>query len=344
MTKRMRPGIYVDYQIYPLSSQRKSRSVGILAQGTGEKNKILKASSLEEAHRVFGPASEENPMGTLAEVLFREGVSTVYGICPTGSSISLYSVAFRKLLAEPAEIFITDQTDYLFYNSMKKSLQELGENAVGKYAVLLTPASGTPQETAKKLNYERILMAYPKIVRAEETLDLSAAVLASMLAVGEEITGNLNGAVSQENYTVEQLSETQIDSLLENGVCVLEQSGSHGELIRGVTTKTQDEDGNADYTYRNLSVLLIADLVVMELKELLMERIHGAAGGSVALESLSSLILCKLEALKEEGILFSYHTPRLSLSEDDRSVCIAEIAFTAAQWFSQIYLTAHISV
>ncbi len=344
MTETMRPGIYVDYQIYPLSSQQQSKTVGVIAQGTGDKNKVLKASSLEEAHRVFGPSGTENPLGTLAEVLFSEGVSAVYGISPNGSSISFYSVAFHNLLQEPVDIFITDQTDPLFYNSVKKGLEDLGENAVGKYAVLLSQSSGAPEELAKTLNYERILLAYPKMTRQDESLDLSSAVLAGMLSVSEEITGNLNGTVSLGNYTVSKLQEDQVNNLLKNGVCVLEQSGSHGELIRGVTTKTQDEDGNADYTYRNLSVPLIADRVVTELKEVLQTRINAAVGGSVALSSLSSLIVCKLEALQEEGILFSYRTPKLSLSEEDQSVCIVEVAFTAAQWFSQIYLTAHISV
>lgn len=344
MAQNMRPGIYVDYKIYPLSAQSNSKTVGIIAQGVGEKNKIMKACSLEEAHQLFGPATEENPLGSLAEVLFSEGVSVVYGICPNGTSISFYTVAFHSMLEEPVEIFITDQTDSMFYNSIKNGLAGLGENAVGKYAVLSGQVTDQPEELANKLNSERVLLAYPKTTLQEKTLDLSAAVLAGMLSVNQEITGNLNGTVSMGNYIVSKLQESKINSLLENGICVLEQSGNHAELIRGVTTRTKDEEGNAEYTYRNLSIPLIADRVVTELKEILQSRINAATGGNMALSSLSSLIVCKLENLKEEGILFDYHTPKISLLETDQSICVVEVEFTAAQWFSQIYLTAHISV
>lgn len=342
----MRPGIYVDYEISSLKGAVSGKTVGIVAQGIKEGNRVFKAESLEESRNLFGPGVEENPLGLFAALLFAEGVSSVWGIIPEGDGVEQYQRAFDLLLAaDGAEMILSDSGEEAFYQYEKTRLLSLGEKKIGKYLILpaqLAESAERAVEIANTMNCERICMAYPKVRYGQ--MDISQVILAAMLAHADELAGNLNGTVTAGTYEVASLTEEAVNQLIRNGVCVLEGMGNLVTLIRGVTTRIRNEEGEKDLFYRNLSVPMISDRVVLELRTLLLERIQSSPGGETALSTLASLLIGRLEELKEEGLISSYTAPSLRISEEDAGVCMAEVGFTISQWFSQIYLQAHITV
>ena len=51
-----------------------------------------------------------------------------------------------------------------------------------------------------------------------------------------------------------------------------------------------------------------------------------------------------LDQKQQEGMVTSFEPPVVYVQPDDPSVCVVELEFYLASVFSQIYLTAHISI
>lgn len=255
-----------------------------------------------------------------------------------GSALLDYKEAFYEAKAEKTAYFlISDNNSQEFLSFVKSELQK------DNYRLFISAAGDTPTETAKSLNFERMILCCPALV--SKGYDLSAAVCASMLIRDEKENPNLWLAVVNGDYELsESQTEEEKNNCLKSGVTVFE-SGSYGtEVIRAVTTRTKNASGAPDSSYRNVSVPLTADRVITSLKELLDKRLQGTGRGKTTLGSIKSLVECYFITALEEGLISSYEKPRISLSEDDKSVCLIGISFTIFEGIAQIYMNAEITV
>lgn len=341
MTKTMRPGIYTDYTITPVSSGRSGRAVGIAARTTAECEGVQVVTTLSQAKRIFGESSEENVLMQMLTVLFAESSPVVYAAGVTEDTESAYQAAIDALCETDAYLITLDRKSLTTYQYLRAKLS-VKEEKLG----IVTGIEGTaPDVLANTLNHERVCLAVPEVTAPGQTADLSGILLAVLISGCDEISGNLNGETVEKALLLsEQYPEEKIESYLTNGICVFEERAGVITLIRGMTTKTKDDAGGSDTAYRNLGIILTIDTVIPALRELLREKLNLLQNNQAGLNTILSLVVCRLDDFVDEGLISEYQMPRISLDAEDSSVCIVEVAFTVRQGISSIYLTAHISI
>lgn len=343
MKQTMRPGIYTDYTLTPVYRKHKGKSVGIIAQTEKQTDGVQAITSLSQAQRVFGDVSENNRMMQLISVLFALASPIIYAVGLTDDSDSAYHKAIGQLSAGQAYLILMDSQKSSLYRYLDDAV-----NGAGEKLGIVTGISGEePDVTAKSLNSMRMCLAYPVVTVNGGSLDVSAAVLAAMISQNADAGTNLNGTSCSGNFTIADAgrpNENQVEQYLSAGVCVLEQQGSELELIRGLTTATIGADSTPDYTYRNLGVVLILDTVIPALRQTLKQRLAYTKNNQVGLNTILSVVICRLDDFVDTGLIHSYDTPNVTLDEDDPTICLVEVGFVVTQGISSIYLTAHISI
>ena len=341
MTVKMRPGIYTDYTLTPLFSGKRGRAVGIAAQTTADCEGVQTVESLSQAKRIFGEESPENVMMQLIAAVYACASPVLYAVGLRQDTDAAYQEAVDQLCATPASILTLDRRSLPLYQYLKGRLETAGEK--------LGEVSGIPEkeaaETAAELNCERLCLAVPETRAGGMTADLSAAALAALISGCDAPQNSLNGTALPAAFSVtEHFSEEEMEAMMEAGVCVFEERGGAATLIRGLTTRTRDAQGEADGALRNLGVILTVDTVIPALRELLQDRLETLGGDQTGLNAILSLVVSRLDDFVDLGLISSYETPAVFLEESDPSVCIVEVGFTVAQGLASIYLTAHITV
>ena len=138
------------------------------------------------------------------------------------------------------------------------------------------------------------------------------------------------------------MSEQEIETLLGDGVTVLEMADGQAECIRCVTTRTRT--GNEeDRTFSSVNVVMMIDEIIRAVRERLSEMLKGKRVG-FSQDSVVSQAAVVLDEKKQQGLITSFEPPVAYLQKEDPSVCVVELEFDLAAVFSRIYLTAHISI
>ncbi len=340
----MRPGIYTSYTVIPRYPKKQGKAIGIAAKSGKIVQTVQKVTSLDQAKTLFGPMTSQNELLYLLQAAFWCGVPTVYAVSVIADTASEHQKAIGKLIQQK-DIYLICANQKAGTTYLKNQVQQ--QEQAGRELLIVTAENTVDSsiQLANQLNHKRILVSYPAIVSEESSTNLSAIILASLISVSQELNNNLNGTSIEQIFQIEQtILEEDINRLLQNGVAVFEQIGGHVELIRGVTTQTIGEDGQPDYTYRDLSVVLILDIVLYELRQLLLERMKRVYNDNASLNSIASLLACKLDELEQSGYLSTYELPRIYRKSDDSTACVADVSFTIRQGISQIYLTAQITI
>ena len=342
---RMRPGVYASYTVTAVSAKNKGRAVTVAAKSPKGTTPVQKVTSFSEAKALFGAAEEGNDLMQWMQAVYDNGSPVVYAKSMEDSGAAAYQSALEELLETEAYVVCWDKSDSALAEYAAERLAQLAERGTLKLAVCRGETENEAVTMAKAVNSARVCLTYPKMTWGSMTADVAPAVLAAQIAGCEDLGGNLNGALVQGDVQVVNVSsEDSVNALIRSGVCVFEQNGSFAELIRGVTTATMDEQGNADATFRNLSVTMIADVVMEELRALLQTRLLQAKGSKAALDSIASLVVCQLSDLEDQGLLSGYEMPAVYLSEEDSTVCMVEVQFTVLQGIQQVVLNAQIMV
>lgn len=196
-------------------------------------------------------------------------------------------------------------------------------------------------QTAKSLNCERMVLCCQKAGMKEESLTVCAAAVAAMLAVGEAMD-SYHSRPLEGIEQLEPLSEQEIETLLGDGVTVLEMADGQAECIRCVTTRTRT--GNEeDRTFSSVNVVMMIDEIIRAVRERLSEMLKGKRVG-FSQDSVVSQAAVVLDEKKQQGLITSFEPPVAYVQKEDPSVCVVELEFDLAAVFSRIYLTAHISI
>ena len=175
----------------------------------------------------------------------------------------------------------------------------------------------------------------------EESLTVCAAAVAAMLAVGEAMD-SYHSRPLEGIEQLEPLSEQEIETLLGDGVTVLEMADGQAECIRCVTTRTR-AGNEEDRTFSSVNVVMMIDEIIRAVRERLSEMLKGKRVG-FSQDSVVSQAAVVLDEKKQQGLITSFEPPVAYVQKEDPSVCVVELEFDLAAVFSRIYLTAHISI
>ncbi len=343
----LRPGIYTDYIIEPYSTG-KGRSIGVVAQsGLDNVEEIVKITSYLNAKTIYGQQNLTNNMLVLLGSIFNVSSPNVYAASVNceNEDYSQYFDAIDTLIEnEDVYLIICDIYPDEIKNYLKNAVSNLNcDNP--KLAVIALDDYPESADTPQYYNSNRILLSSPKITFDQNDLNVSNAVLAAMISDCDDINSNLIGeSVQGRFYIGSSPTEAQVDTALRYGVNVFEQYGNSIELIKGVTTKTLDEDLNTDNTFRNLSVTLILDTVLPEIKNTLKSKISRFKNNLTSLDTIKSLVVCCLRDYADDGIISEYSTPVVYLDSEESTTAIINLSFAVAEGLSQIYINANISV
>ena len=253
----------------------------------------------------------------------------------------LYEGALRKLCEiKRGGVILCDSTKPEVLHKLKEQVELASQNERERLAVGCV-AKEQAAQTAKSLNCERMVLCCQKAGMKEESLTVCAAAVAAMLAVGEAMD-SYHSRPLEGIEQLEPLSEQEIETLLGDGVTVLEMADGQAECIRWVTTRTRT--GNEeDRTFSSVNVVMMIDEIIRAVRERLSEMLKGKRVG-FSQDSVVSQAAVVLDEKKQQGLITSFEPPVAYVQKEDPSVCVVELEFDLAAVFSRIYLTAHISI
>ena len=306
---------------------------------------VVQLKSLGQLEEFFEPQGAGKEFCRVCRMLLNVGVSGVYAVPLTvdGSQAGeeLYEGALRKLCEiKRGGVILCDSTKPEVLHKLKEQVELASQNERERLAVGCV-AKEQAAQTAKSLNCERMVLCCQKAGMKEESLTVCAAAVAAMLAVGEAMD-SYHSRPLEGIEQLEPLSEQEIETLLGDGVTVLEMADGQAECIRCVTTRTRT--GNEeDRTFSSVNVVMMIDEIIRAVRERLSEMLKGKRVG-FSQDSVVSQAAVVLDEKKQQGLITSFEPPVAYVQKEDPSVCVVELEFDLAAVFSRIYLTAHISI
>ena len=297
---------------------------------------VVQLKSLGQLEEFFEPQGAGKEFCRVCRMLLNVGVSGVYAVPLTvdGSQAGeeLYEGALRKLCEiKRGGVILCDSTKPEVLQKLKEQVELASQNERERLAIGCV-AKEQAAQTAKSLNCERMVLCCQKAgMKEEESLTACAAAMDSFHSRPLE-------GIEQ----LELLSEQEIETLLGDGVTVLEMADGQAECIRCVTTRTRT--GNEeDRTFSSVNVVMMIDEIIRAVRERLSEMLKGKRVG-FSQDSVVSQAAVVLDEKKQQGLITSFEPPVAYLQKEDPSVCVVELEFDLAAVFSRIYLTAHITV
>ena len=306
---------------------------------------VVQLKSLGQLEEFFEPQGAGKEFCRVCRMLLNVGVSGVYAVPLTvdGSQAGeeLYEGALRKLCEiKRGGVILCDSTKPEVLHKLKEQVELASQNERERLAVGCV-AKEQAAQTAKSLNCERMVLCCQKAGMKEESLTVCAAAVAAMLAVGEAMD-SYHSRPLEGIEQLEPLSEQEIETLLGDGVTVLEMADGQAECIRCVTTRTRT--GNEeDRTFSSVNVVMMIDEIIRAVRERLSEMLKGKRVG-FSQDSVVSQAAVVLDEKKQQGLITSFEPPVAYVQKEDPSVCVVELELDLAAVFSRIYLTAHISI
>lgn len=330
---------------------------GVVRGGSGKAAALIaKAASGDgtaaKAWYTYAQAAEEagdTEMAELARLLFLGGASAVYGIPVSADSQYETAMATAEGLEE-VKVVVCDAADTATQKKLRQSVEAASAARKERIAVVGAAAGETvTQLTARagELNSERVVLVGPSALKEDGTA-LSGARCAA--AVAGAIAGLSDPALPLGGAELPglaglsaQLSESEIDALVQGGVTPLESVGGTVYVVRGVTTRTKT-GAAADASWRELGTVLIVDDVIPGIRDALRARFSRAKNTAQSRGAIRAQVIVELEKRLSQEIIGGYEDVTVRAVEDEPTVCLVEFSFAVAHGLNQIWLSAHISI
>lgn len=324
--ENLRPGVYTSYTLLRSDAAASSAVIGIAANAGGTLTKTT-VESLEEARTACSGELLE-----LCEAVFAAiSARVVLADLAQGDAAAL-----QALIDGGASLWVLESADAERLALLDDTLSQAAKD--GKRAVAVVGCASSQEALeASSINSMRIALTCPAVHYQGGERNVAPALVAAFLALSEGEQQSLNGALSPEGFSTEALTEEVLQELLWNGVCAIEPRGGVVSLIRGVSSRTIDEEGIRDGLFRNLASVLTFDEVLDTLETTLKERV---LAGVLSTDSVTALLVNELAKLEERGKLSGYETPIVTRLPSDSSVCVVTVSFTLAQCVNQVWLQA----
>ena len=347
-----RPGVYSRFDASSVVSgapgARVVGATGVCPSGTSETPAAV--TSYAQAISLFG--GEGTGLTELIRLALKGGAARVMAmpIVKPSPSVTDYKTAFAALnTVDDLPILVCDSTELAVQQALRDAVRDASENRRERIAVVGLDSDQSELLTAraKALQSERVVLAGPRALNEDGTL-LSGCYLAA--AVAGVIAQNTDPALPLGGAVIPGLgglnvrySDNDIDLLITDGVTPLEEMAGEISILRAVTTRTETA-GVPDRTWRDLSTTLIADNVIVGLRQALRARFSRAKNTEQVRGAIRSQVVMELEAKKTMQIISGYQNVTATQSTDNPTVCEVSFEFGVAHTLNQIFLTAHILV
>lgn len=352
MTKTYRPGVYSQYDIISQRRSLQDRYAFYCGAAKVREGKSIPAGGVVQIHsrqelEEYFDAQGGALFCAVCGILLDSGVSGVYAvpltIDGTAAAENLYEPAIQKLCeVKRSGVILCDSQAQTVLQKLVEQVQLASQNERERLAVGGV-AKAQAQQIAKALNCERLVLCCQAggDGETESSVILTAAALAAML-VGSEPMDNLHGKVLESLTEIDPLEEQEVESLLGSGVTVLESLDGAVSCIRCVTSRTLT-GGEEDRTFASVNTVMMIDDIIRSVRERLSDLLRGSTI-LFSQDSVASQAAVVLDQKQQEGMVTSFEPPVVYVQPGDPSVCVVELEFYLASVFSQIYLTAHISI
>ena len=350
ITVHQRPGVYSSYDASKVvSGSGSGRLVGLAAVNTVAQTGVVQViTSYDKAVAAFGSNGAED-MAELIRLALKNGAAGVAAV-PVVSEEG-YEDAFALLAGmEDIALVICDSTKLEVQQALLDSVADASALRRERLAVVAGGAGESVEALiarAKALNHERVVLVAPGGLNgAGETisgLPLAAAV-AGAIAGESDPAVPLGGAeLSGLNGLSARLEDKELDLLIFGGVTPLESTGGVVSVVRAVTTRTTTGE-TADDTWRDLSVIRVADDVIPALRAALRAKFRRAKNTEQGRGAIRAQVVLELENKLAREIITGYDGVAVTADGEDPTRCLVEFSFTVAHGLNQIWLTAHITV
>lgn len=327
--------------------------VGVAAAAaSGTDGELCMITSYAAALEEFG---SDSSLSELIRILIKNGVAQIKAVpivlteSKTAATTNDYEAAFNLLVKEEnIKVIVCDSTEAAVHSALKNSILTATERNASKIGVVeSTGTVATILSAAEKINSERMVMVAPSALgsdgSAAKTGSLAAAVAGAIVSESDPAVP-LNGAelfgftgVSQ-NFT-----DGDITALVQGGVTPVECVGGTVSIVRGITTKTSTS-GKPDYTWRELTTILIVDDVIPTIRDALKNSFSRTKNTAQTRDAIRTRVIVELEKKKTAEIIEGYGNVSVVQDDSDPTVCIVTFEFTVAHGLNQIRLTAYITV
>lgn len=334
----LRPGAFITHDVTVKAMPYKARGIAIIGQ-SGVAVSLKKLTNKTETDLHFANDTNARKMiSFVQERIFCD----IIAVGLESKSIESYKIAIDTVLANSDNyIIVTDIDDAILTTYVNEQIKLLG---LDKLFVTGCEKQLDIATYAKNINSERVCITAPAIFDASYKFDYSPLFLAVLISASENVASNLAGEkISSHLFIGQALSEVELNNYLYNGVSVFETVGESIYLVRGMTTRTQDESGNYDSTYRNIGVVIAADSCKQSLFIALSQQIS-AGSPAVGVGSVLTIVVSELERLIDREIISTYKRPVISLDEADQTICKIAVNVGIKQGINQIYLHLNMQV
>ncbi|MDO4731754.1 MAG: phage tail sheath subtilisin-like domain-containing protein [Clostridia bacterium] len=301
---------------------------------------------LSDAQNNFGADSNITAMCQTALLNGAYKINVV--ICSNSQATSQdYEQAFKVLEdIEEVKIVLCDSYDLEVLQLMKESVLAASEQKKERISVAACPKEDVEQ-AAQELNCERVVIVCQNAFDEQGNdlgIGLTACAIAGKIANNGNPSNSFNASKLYGIYKIgANYSEDEIESLLSQGITVLETTGGNIEIIRLVTTRTKTDNQN-DRTFHELNTVLVIDDVIPSIRNRLAPLIGTVKNNSKSLNAIATQVTVELENKKKAELIDSYSQPNVYLSEQDRSVCIVDVEFTVSRGINRIIVSAIINI
>lgn len=334
-----RPGVYSDYDASGiLWGQRAGKGVGIAAVGSGEAGRVYLVERLSDAAFLFG---SDSALYILCAAALSNGAARV-AATPVAEDSPDYPAALAALEQETVCAVLCDSLDSSVHQQLLHSVARAASRKKERIGIAVC-GEIDPLAWAEAFQSERMVLLAQ---RPEEGAPCAlAAALAGRMAEAGDPSAPMHGtALSGISGVVPALSEKEVDEYVRAGISPAESAAGGVELIRAVTSRVKDEEGNPDRTFQELSTVLTMDHVMVAVRNSLERLLKGARNSARTRAALATQAGVVLQQKQAAGMIDSYQRPLAYADSEDPAACVVEIAFVIARGLNQIQVAAHIQV
>ena len=349
-----RPGVYSSYDTSSVVSRSSGgKAVGLAAvSSSGTKGQAYTVASYQSALTIFGQDSAEAHMLDLCRLIFLNGAATIIAVpaaVATEAESADYEAAFKVLETADCGVICCDSSDTAVLQAMRDSADSASAARRERIAICggASDDASALATAAQALNSERCCLVSPAPLDASGTTlpgYYLAAAAAGAVASQTDPALPLSGArVYGFGGLAHDYSDSEIDTLILGGVTPFEALSGEISFVRAVSTRTKTS-GTTDYSWRELSTVMIADDVLSSLRSSLRSRFARSKNTAQTRSAVKSQVIVELEAKKSAQIIDGYGEISVTQNASDPERCDVEFEFAVAHGLNQIVLEAHISI
>ncbi len=318
------PGVHWSSQVW----DSPWRLGGAAAIGQGESLAPGEPVLIQELHQAEG-FGKESHLYQMVEVLLEMGVSPVYAI-PAGEDAS---AAFAALENLPVGAAAADQ----WWEGLPALLNQWEQAGISQL-VFIGLGLEEAAEAAETMNCQRVCVT----CGGETALWKTGAALAAA-ALAWEGEGFHGKALPLQDFDG-LLEQEEQEALLAAGVTPIVRYGQRVECVRGVTTRTRNDQNQTDLSGYSLWTVMALDQVSGELRQAAAKMIGGRNNSPEGRQSIVSRLLMVLENQKRRGLLEAYHPPVALPHPEDPGICLVRVSLKLASELSGIYLDTQLAL